>query len=296
MVRRASIVAVVSLALAALFAGSAAATFPGKPGRIAYDSDGFVWTVAADGHGGRTRIGEGTFPSFSPDGGLIVYVKGGHELVVARSDGSGVRSAYVDKAIGEPCFGADGKTLFFVKDTSGEGYSDIWSVPLAGGEARRLTHTGSRTSEIDTGAPEAAANGRFVVYSKNGAVWTMRPNGTRQRELARGSTPTVSPDSREVAFTRNGELFLIGAGGGGERAVEPFHTEQQPEELDRGVGFPAFSPDGRQIALTYKRTTDAGPSLHEAKRLAVYSLRSHKLRILTGPVGGGLHAAWQSLP
>ena len=88
MVRGASIVATVSLALAALCAAPAGATFPGKPGRIAYDSDGFVWTIAADGHGGRTRIGEGTFPSFSPDGRLIVYVKGGHELVVARSDGS----------------------------------------------------------------------------------------------------------------------------------------------------------------------------------------------------------------
>ena len=295
-VRRVSSLVVVSLLLALLGAVSAEATFPGRPGRIVFDTPGAIWSIAADGHGGPKRIGEGTDPSFSPDGQLIAFEKGDRKLMVMRDGGGGIRTVYTDADIGEPCFSADGKTLFFVKDTSGEGYGDIWSVPLAGGEARRLTHTGSKTSEVASSSPEAAANGRFLVFQRDGAVWTMRPDGSRQKELTRGSTPSVSPDSREVVLARNDKLVIIGAGGGGERVIDPFTYKKQPQELTRGIGYPVFSPDGHEIAFTFKRTDDAGPHLHDTKRIEVYSLRTHKLRILTQPSVGGAHPDWQPIP
>jgi Tol biopolymer transport system component len=272
------------------------ATFPGRAGRIAFDTPAGIWTIAPDGHGLR-KIGDGNSPSFDSEGQLIAYEKGDRKLMVMRDDGGGVRTVYTDDHIGEPAFSTDNRTLFFVKDTSGEGYSDIWSVPVAGGEATRLTHTGSRSSEISSSVPEAAPSGGFVVYQRGGAAWTMRPDGSRQKELARGSTPSVSPDSREVVLARNEKLVLVRASGGHERVIDPFGGKPRREgELIRAVGYPVFSPDGREIVFTLRRTTDAGPHLHDTKRLEVYDLRSGKLRELTKPTIGGAHPDWQPVP
>jgi hypothetical protein len=273
------------------------ATFAGIPGKIAFDTPAGIWTVSPEGHGLR-KIGDGDDPSYSPDGQLIAYDKGGRKLMIMRHDGGGVRTVYTDDVqIGEPSFSANIGTLFFVKDTSGEGYSDIWSVPVAGGEATRLTHTGSRSSEISSSAPEESSGGGFLVYQRGGSVWTMRPNGSRQKELARGSTPSISPDDREVVLARNEKLVIVRASGGHERVIDPFGGKPRREgELIRAVGYPAFSPNGRQIVFTLKRTTDAGPHLNDTKRLVVYDLRSGKLREITRPEIGGAHPDWQPVP
>jgi Tol biopolymer transport system component len=166
---------------------------------------------------------------------------------------------------------------------------------LAGGPAHRLTHTGSRSSEIDSEAPEAAPNGRFVAFQRNEWIWTMRPDGSNQRRLTRGANPSISPDSDQVVASRGESLVVIGAAGGHERVVHPITRKKQFGELIRSAGWPVFSPDGRSIAFTYKRIVSAGPGNHASGRLAVFSLATGKLRILTGPALGGRHASWQSL-
>jgi Tol biopolymer transport system component len=288
------------LAVAALLASAlpgaaqGRGTFSGRPGLIAFDAHGAVRTISPRG-GGSSRLATGHDPAFSPNGKSIVFVEGNRDLVVMGSDGSDPHTVYSAPSVGEPCFSADGRKLFFTRDTSHEGYSDIYSVPLAGGSARRLTQTGSRTSEIDSGSAAAAPNGRFVVYQRNGDIWTMRPDGSRQRFLAPGITPSISPNSRQIVASRGGNLVLVGAGGGGERLLQPFDFKKQPEELTRGAAAPVFSPDGSQIAFTFKRTTSYGPGLNLSKRLAVLTLRSGKTRILSQPDLGGSNADWQPL-
>jgi len=63
-----------------------------------------------------------------------------------------------------------------------------------------------------------------------------------------------------------------------------------------GITLLARAPDGRSIVFTLRRTTDAGPHLHDTKRLEIYSLSTHKVRELTGPDVGGSHPDWQPLP
>jgi Tol biopolymer transport system component len=294
--RRILVVAALALIGAVATVPGADATFAGISGKIAFDTPAGIWIVSPDGHRLR-KIGDGNDPSFDSEGQLIAYDKGTRKLMIMRDDGSGVRTVYTDDHIGEPAFSTDNRTLFFVKDTSGEGYSDIWSVPVAGGEATRLTHTGSKTSEISSSAPEASSGGGFVVYQRGGSVWTMRPNGSRQKELARGSTPSISPDDRQVVLARNEKLVIVRASGGHERVIDPFGGKPRREgELIRAVGYPVWSPNGREIAFTLKRTTDAGPHLHDTKRLVVYDLRTGKLREITKPTIGGAHPDWQPVP
>jgi Tol biopolymer transport system component len=288
------------LTLAALLAGAGAqAAFPGKPGLVAFDNSGSIWTVSPAQHGSAKKLGIGIEPAFSPNGKLIAFVKGGGKLMVMRPDGSGERIVF--KAangtnLGEPCFGADGKTIFFTLDKSGEGYSDIYSVPLGGGEPTRLTHSGSKNSEVASGFADAAANGRFVAFQQNGSVMTMRPNGSKLKMLTKGLLPSISPNSREVVVQRFEKLAIVGAGGGHERVLKVFPKEKREGELIREASAPAFSPDGRSIVFTLRRTTDAGPHLHESKQLEIYSLSTHKVRELTGPGVGGSRPDWQPLP
>jgi Tol biopolymer transport system component len=293
---------VASLALASaggLGAMPAGAAFPGKPGLIAFDNSGSIWTVSPTQQGSAAKLGGGIEPAYSPNGKLIAFVKGGGKLMVMRGDGSGERVVF--KAangtdLGEPCFSADGKTIFFTLDTSGEGYSDIYSVPLSGGEPTRLTHTGSKNSEVDSGFADAAANGRFVAFQQNGTVMTMRPDGSKLKVLTKGLAPSISPNSREVVVQRFEKLAIVGAGGGHERVLDLFPEKKHPGELIREASAPAFSPDGRSIVFTLRKTNDAGPHLHDTKRLEVYSLSTGKVRQLTGPAIGGSRPDWQPLP
>jgi Tol biopolymer transport system component len=211
------------LALVGLLgAAGAQATFPGKPGLVAFDSGGRIWTVSPASHGGATKLGVGIEPAFSPNGRLIAFVKGGRNLMMMRADGSAPRIVYSGTDLGEPCFSADGKKLFFTHDTSGEGYSDMYSVRVSGGAARRLTHTGSRNSEVDSGFADVAANGRFVAFQQNGSVMTMRPDGSKLKVLTKGLAPSISPNSREVVVQRFEKLAIVGAGGGHERVLNVF--------------------------------------------------------------------------
>jgi Tol biopolymer transport system component len=288
------------LAVGALLgAAGAGATFPGKPGLVAFDSSGSIWTVSPTQHGSAAKLGVGIEPAYSPDGKLIAFVKGGGKLMVMRGDGSGGRLVYSGADgtdLGEPCFSADGKEIFFTLDTSGEGYSDLYSVPLGGGEPTRLTHSGSKNSEVASGFADAAANGRFVAFQQNGSVMTMRPDGSKQKLLTKGLAPSISPDSKEVVVQRLEKLAIVGAGGGHERVLKLFPEEKRPGELIREASAPAFSPDGKSIVFTLRKTNDAGPHLHQSKQLEIYSLSTHKVRQLTGPAIGGSRPDWQPSP
>ena len=286
------------LVLAALLASPAArATFPGRPGLVAFDSSGRIWTVSPSKPGSATELGVGVEPGFSPDGGLIAYVRG-RKLMVMRSDGSGERIVFEDAQgnyVDDPCFSPDGKTIFFSRDTGGEGYSDIYSIPLAGGTPRRLTHTGGHETEVAAEFPEVAPNGRFVAFQRDGSVMTMRPDGSRLEKLTRGLDPSISPDSREVVVQRFEKLAIVGAGGGRERILD-LYPKKNPGELIREAAAPTFSPDGRSIVFTLRRTVDAGPHLNPTKRLEIYSLKTHKIRQLTNAQVGGSNPDWAPVP
>jgi Tol biopolymer transport system component len=288
------------LALAALLGSSSAeATFPGKPGLVAFDSHGRIWTVSPSQGGASAReLGVGTEPAFSPNGQLIAFVKGGGDLMVMRTDGSGERTVFSGperNTLGHPSFSADGQKIFFSRDTGGEGYSDLYSVPLAGGSLRRLTHTGGHDTEVSADFPDAASNGRFVAFQRDGAVMTMRPNGSHLKPLTKGLDPSLSPNSRQVVVQRFEKLAVVGAGGGGERVLNLF-PKKHPGELIREASAPAFSPDGRSIVFTLRRTNDAGPHLNQSKRLEIYSFATHKIRQLTSAQVGGSNPAWQPVP
>jgi tricorn protease len=123
---------------------------------------------------------------------------------------------------------------------------DLWSVPRAGGEARRLTSS----IGIETN-PTFSPDGRQIAftgeYDGNMDVFVMPAEGGVPRRLTWHPAPDVvwgwTPDGKRILFTSNrtsfssfSELFTVGLDGGLE------------EKLPLPMGYEGgFSQDGKQI-------------------------------------------------
>jgi dipeptidyl aminopeptidase/acylaminoacyl peptidase len=90
--------------------------------------------------------------------------------------------------------------------------------------------------------------GKLVFMTTSGGdIYTINADGTGLRHLVSGGLdPALSPDGRQVAFTRWGldeGLYVINIDGSGERQVLPAKQAKSP----------AWSPDGARIAFNMQR-------------------------------------------
>ncbi len=300
------VAALALLASGVLMIPAARGAFPGKPGRIVFD-DSFqsgggssesdcvssfdaIKTMRPDGSH-RIYLGRGINPAFSPSGRKIAYsVCDGvqSDLMIMDADG-GNAHAVLSSAANEdqPTFSADGKRLFFVRDSGGKGYGDVYSVSTGGTSLDRLTHSGG---EVGEDSPQASANGRFVVFDRYGRIFTMRPDGSREKFLTNGYDPAISPNSRRVVYSHAGQIFVIGSGGGNPHPVTHF---KQTSDVSKAALSPAFSPSGRWIAFAIERCVSYGPGCHDSQNLLKVRVRDGELKRLTTTKVGGFHPDWQ---
>ena len=188
-------------------------------------------------------------PAWSPDGRDIAIVRGtggvAGEIWLVPA-GGGVPKRAIDEpasvASDTPIYTADGRGL--VHSSNRGGATNIWFLPLGGGAPVRLT-TGSGPDE----SPAVAADGAIAFVNSR---WR---NTLEAHDLSRGSArtlfthtpfvwgPSVSPDGREVAFSR-GEvdgtwhIWAVPFDGGAAR---------QLTSGDAGEVYPRWAPDGSYV-------------------------------------------------
>jgi len=147
---------------------------------------------------------------------------------------------------GSPCWSSDGSWIAYESNREKTGGSDLWMSPAGGGEAVRLTTTGSG---VYNRSADFSPDSSKLVFESNleeaqSALYTVAVDGGAQVRIT-GRTgyrghPAWSPDGEEIAFEGSGagtmEIYVVGAFGG------------TPLQVTDGGGFwPRWSPDGSLI-------------------------------------------------
>jgi dipeptidyl aminopeptidase/acylaminoacyl peptidase len=190
-------------------------------------------------------------PSFSPAGDRVVYSlsrndrkrdratsdiwsvpwRGGRPTRLTRTD---------DASEWQPRVGADGRSVFFLRETGEEEITQLWRMPMRGGRARQVTDIPGGISDFDL-SPDGK---RAVVVAEIG-----RNVGSKAE-----TPPPI--ETERFLFKRDGEgylddrtrqLFLVDLRQG--KATQLTHGE-------RDHWGPAWSPDGRWLAYTAKDRGD----------------------------------------
>jgi Tol biopolymer transport system component len=157
--------------------------------------------------------------------------------------------------------------VVFSKSSSVEGEAKGGLFAVREGRLNQLTEDPADTE------PAFSPDGRTIAFARGGDVYSVRPDGSGQRQLTSGpeidSLPKVAPSGRYVVFQRRGSvggassLYSVGAGGGGLRQLTKGGDDREA----------AFAPDGKAIAFVRSSGSAKGGNDD------LYSVR---------PSGGGL--------
>ena len=155
---------------------------------------------------------------------------------------------------------------------------EIFTISPAGGDPTPLTDNAIADTE-----PSWSADGRRLAFIRGSAyigqsqnVWTMRADGTHQRQVTHGTTtessPSFSPGGARIVMVRGwntqGNIVIVRTDG-----TDPVRLTHGREARD-----PAFSPNGRRIVF-------AGAPSEERPR-GIWVMRrdgTHKRLLATNP-------------
>lgn len=215
------------------------------PGKIAYVHEGDIWVVNPDGSQNNqlTRFGNCSYPSWSPDGTKIVFLRG-ENLWIMTSDGQGsiMIPTRID-AVERPVWIPGKKEIAFGSLDA----KAICSVSLSGGNHRVL----ARGKPYAWG-PSFARDGRFFICfagnHQEGRVVRadLRPPDSSPAPLVSltpwsASYPALSPDGKQVVFVREGNIWLMSSTGK--------NIKKLVSSGKYSCKMPSWSPDGRFVVF-----------------------------------------------
>ncbi len=157
----------------------------------------------------------------------------------------------------------DGKTLVYCAERGGN--YDIYSIPIEGGEEKRLTVANG----LDDG-PDYSHDGRYVYFNsvRTGLmqIWRMKPDGSEQTQITRDEYNNwfahPSPDGKWLVFVsfekdveghppnKDVMLRLMPVGGGEIQILAKLFGGQGT------INVPSWSPDSRELAFVSYRLID----------------------------------------
>jgi Tol biopolymer transport system component len=259
-------VGLVLLIMVVVEARPAEATFPGKPGKIAYQgtdgSDAEIYTINSGG-GGKVQLTDNSTgdyePSYSPSAKKIVYSgfdgpNGDLEIYTINAGGGG-KVQLTDNSTNdaEPSYSPDGKKIVYTGRDAPNGDSEIYTINSGGGGKLNVTD-----NSTDDGAPSYSPSGKKIVYSGfdgpkgDYEIYTINSGGGGKVQLTDNSTSdyysSYSPDGKKIAYQGydapkgDYEIYTINAGGGGKFNVTDNSTDDS--------GGLSYSPDGKKIAYS----------------------------------------------
>jgi hypothetical protein len=160
----------------------------------------------------------------------------------------------------------DGKTLAYCAERDGD--YDIYTIPVEGGEEKRLT----TAKGLDDG-PDYSHDGQYIYFnsertgpSERMQIWRMKTDGGEQTQITSDEYnnwfPHPSPDGKWIVFlsyekdvkghpaNKDVTLRLMPVGGGEIQVLARLFGGQGT------INVPSWSPDSRQLAFVSYRLID----------------------------------------
>jgi Tol biopolymer transport system component len=242
-------------------------TVPARGGRATQvtPEDPDVWPLqprwSPDGKALCLRWESGSIASIPAQGGELKVVHDANKTkIIGRTPGGGYGIS------------PDGKTIVFSAYKHGNPslQVNIWTVPVAGGEAKQITQIPSPTQDA---YPCWSPDGKSVAFLRYkpgpvpiAQIFVTSSNGGAARQITSESSKVSlgsidwAPDGKTIAyFSRDNTINLIPADGGEHRVLSDAASRNWFSDL-------AWSPDGNELAYT------------SAGRLMVVSLKSGQTR------------------
>jgi len=152
-----------------------------------------------------------------------------------------------------PAFSLDGRYIAF-RRVSSPGITDIYVVPVQGGEPHRITFDNTFVGDLTWGP-----DNKSIIFSSSrlgtAGLWRVPAAGGRIEPIAiagpRAGSPAVSPQGNRLAYASgdlHGEIWQMELNKPGKpRARAPFSSSW-------GEDGPHFSPDGKKIVYYSSRS------------------------------------------
>lgn len=229
---------------------------------------GLLYRVPVDG-GTPVRLDTGPVAAcnndhgYSPDGRQVAISCGpnGSRLYVVSAEGGSPRLVVGESPAYWHGWSPDGATLAYVGRLD-DNY-DIYTVPVEGGQPRRLT----TAAGLDDG-PDYTADGAWIYFNSERTgtmrIWRMRPDGSSQSQVTFDEAhadwfPHPSPDGRWLVWlsyaadvtghppNKDVTLRIMPLAGGTPRVLTTLFGGQGT------INVPSWSPDSRAFAFVSYR-------------------------------------------
>ncbi len=221
-----------------------------------------IWAVRLANGARRLIVSQDSAqPAWSPDGRRLAFfgtqTNGQLDLMTIAASGGAPVKLTTDAAIDwNPCWAADGKSLYFTSDRGGN--TNLWRIAADDATGQPLgAPEPFTTPATDTYHLSVSRDGRQLAYvqrNKQRNIYTLGfdPAGATVRGTPRALTrgtgsathPAVSPDGQWLAYTTAGnpqpDLYVMRVDGTGVRRLT---NDAAKDHL------PRWSPDGQRIAF-----------------------------------------------